>query len=94
MKYYMTFQSVGANMAVEKHLSDFIRNNYRGALVDEARIPDVLKAIEQEQERFLDLHRAAKAVRIFSDMDHIGGISFIHVGSLTIVLHHVKVELL
>ncbi len=90
--YFIQFNLVGGQCAVERHLSDYIVRNYHDTVIPDIRINSVVKDIAAEQERYLSLHRAAKPVPVHLSVcdDRFGRNKRIDVGGMYVTLTHIR----
>ena len=90
--YFIQFNLVSGQCAVERHLSDYITNNYHNTVIPDIRIDSVVKDIAAEQERYLSVHRAAKPVPVHLSVcdDRFGRNKRIDVGSMYVTLTHIR----
>lgn len=92
-RYFIRFECVGGNLAVEKHLYHFIKDNYADRIISKDAILSVVTAIEKERDAYLSLHLTAKPVTIHYHCAGVNDNFFISVGTMTMVLIYVRGEI-
>lgn len=97
--YFISFNLVSGQCAVERHLSDYITNKYHNTVIPDIHIDTVFRDIDTvfrdiaaEQERFLSVHRAAKPVPVHLSVcdDRFGRNKRIDVGDMYVTLTNIR----
>lgn len=92
-KYFISGQSTGGSLAVEKHLNRYFHEHYFHTLVSEDKVADIIADLEAAQDRYFQGSRG-KRVAIGKHASYDGGLVFLSIGALTYTLIKIEREIL
>lgn len=92
-KYFISGQSTGGSLAVEKHLNRYFHEHYFHTLVSEDKVADIIADLEAAQDRYFQTGRG-KRVPIGLHASYDGSMMFLTIGALSYTLIKIEREIL